>query len=312
MSETTSGKMTIQNALRTNERLAALEIGRTYKEMVAAIRSDLAKLYERYSVAGELTHAEMSKYNRLASLERQIINEIRPAMRANTRLMEKLAQVQYEESFYRHAWDIDQKVGVSLRWGSLNPKTIEAAVRSPLRELSERALSQQTWVRIDRAITAGLVRGVGLPEMMRDVRAASDLSKADAMRIVRTEAHRAREQGNYDVTMEAVEQGVKLKRRWQAQLDDRTRDSHASLDGEEVGPDEPFSNGLMMPGDPTGAAEETINCRCGVIDIIEGYEPELRRTREEGIQPYQNFSDWASEHGITGSRYGQEYNFTRR
>jgi uncharacterized protein with gpF-like domain len=148
--------------------------------------------------------------------------------------------------------------------------------------------------------------------MMREVAGSVDLTKAETMRILRTEAHRARELGNYSVSEAAAEQGVIFTRRWVAALDDKTRASHASLDGQEVGLEERFSNGLLYPGDPVGDAAETINCRCDVIDVIKGYEPELRRTREEGIQPYQTFETWAKDHGVTGSRYGEEYNYTRR
>jgi hypothetical protein len=72
---------------------------------------------------------------------------------------------------------------------------------------------------------------------------------------------------------------------------------------EEVGINEPFSNGDDYPSD--------INCRCTVIDVIEGLEPELRRTREDGVQPYQTFATWADAHGVDGSRYGERYDYTR-
>ena len=39
-------------------------------------------------------------------------------------------------------------------------------------------------------------------------------------------------------------------------------DRHMGLDGEEVGIDEPFSNGLMYPGDEAGEADQVINCMC--------------------------------------------------
>jgi hypothetical protein len=41
------------------------------------------------------------------------------------------------------------------------------------------------------------------------------------------------------------------------------------------------------------------NCRCGIRMDIEGYSPELRRSREQGIIPYQTYSDWESENGPT-------------
>lgn len=44
----------------------------------------------------------------------------------------------------------------------------------------------------------------------------------------------------------------------------RPRASHASMNGETVGIDEAFSNGMSWPGDPAGGADEVAGCMCGV------------------------------------------------
>ena len=41
--------------------------------------------------------------------------------------------------------------------------------------------------------------------------------------------------------------------------------SHQKVDGEIRELDEPFSNGLMFPGDPAGGAAEVVNCRCALL-----------------------------------------------
>jgi len=48
-----------------------------------------------------------------------------------------------------------------------------------------------------------------------------------------------------------------------------TRESHAAQDGQIVNYNEPFDNGLMYPHDPSGPAEEVINCTCALAPIIE-------------------------------------------
>jgi uncharacterized protein with gpF-like domain len=78
--------------------------------------------------------------------------------------------------------------------------------------------------------------------------------------IARTEVHNATQFG----TVEGYKQAGFTMKIWVAVLDGATRDSHASVDGEEVPIDATFSNGLMFPGDPKGPAEEVINCRCVV------------------------------------------------
>jgi uncharacterized protein with gpF-like domain len=52
---------------------------------------------------------------------------------------------------------------------------------------------------------------------------------------------------------------------WLTQQDDRVRDSHAEIDGETVGLDDVFSNGLECPGDENGDPEDVINCRCSLL-----------------------------------------------
>jgi hypothetical protein len=63
----------------------------------------------------------------------------------------------------------------------------------------------------------------------------------------------------------AEESGINrqdIRKVWRATKDSRTRDTHAALDGESVGVDERFSNGLLYPGEPGGDPAEVINCRC--------------------------------------------------
>jgi hypothetical protein len=43
------------------------------------------------------------------------------------------------------------------------------------------------------------------------------------------------------------------------------------------------------------------------VGKIKGYEPKSRRIRDEGIQPYKTFTDWAKEKGLSRNIYGQTY-----
>lgn len=87
----------------------------------------------------------------------------------------------------------------------------------------------------------------------------------NAMRITRTEAHRISQQAAYDALKKAKDNGADVVKQWDATLDKRTRPSHARVDGEIRELDEPFSNGLMKPGDPNGRVAEVINCRCQLL-----------------------------------------------
>ena len=42
----------------------------------------------------------------------------------------------------------------------------------------------------------------------------------------------------------------------------------------------------------SGIASFDINCRCTTEMVVEGLEPELRRVRDEGAQPYLTYEEW--------------------
>lgn len=87
-----------------------------------------------------------------------------------------------------------------------------------------------------------------------------------AMTIARTELGTAMNHGHDIGARQAAEEyGLELEKGWASAGDDRVRASHAELHGVFVSMDEPFANGLMYPGDPSGPAEEVVNCRCVLV-----------------------------------------------
>lgn len=77
--------------------------------------------------------------------------------------------------------------------------------------------------------------------------------------IARTEVIGASNAGN---SFAADQTGLKLNKEWLATRDDRTRETHETIDGEKQVKSDLYSNGLMFPGDPNGEAKEVIQCRC--------------------------------------------------
>lgn len=115
---------------------------------------------------------------------------------------------------------------------------------------------------VDRIAYAGFESGKGVPEIAKEI--MKDLNITEryrAERIARTEVISA---SNSSSQAGAQATGLELDKEWIAYIDENTRDSHRDLNGAKVDINEQFSNGLDVPGDPSGAADEVINCRCTV------------------------------------------------
>lgn len=74
----------------------------------------------------------------------------------------------------------------------------------------------------------------------------------------------AENKARLDGMYRAEDMGNSITKIWMATLDNRTRDSHARLDGAEISLDDAFDNGLQRPRDPDGSFAEICNCRCSL------------------------------------------------
>ncbi len=127
--------------------------------------------------------------------------------------------------------------------------------------------------RVTNNISRGMAQGSSYAEIARNIERGmiGDYSKVnggamyDAYRIARTEGHRITNAATHDAQVKAKDAGADVVKQWDAAMDRRTRKSHARVDGEIREIDEPFSNGLMYPGDSAGSAAEVINCRCACL-----------------------------------------------
>lgn len=122
-------------------------------------------------------------------------------------------------------------------------------------------ISQTSIKDIDRVLTEGINQGLGVEEIIARLE-NSDIPEWRAKMIVRTESARAT---NFTQVAAADDQDYEMEKQWIAIEDNRTRlthSNHGGVDGERKPLYEPYSNGLMFPGDPRGGGAEVINCRC--------------------------------------------------
>lgn len=95
-----------------------------------------------------------------------------------------------------------------------------------------------------------------------------------ARAIAQTEMISASNQASTDAADKITSaNGLKYRKYWSTSGLPGIRETHLqaeSYSDERNGlePDEAFQNGLLYPGDPNGAAEEVINCRCTIMQEI--------------------------------------------
>lgn len=137
-------------------------------------------------------------------------------------------------------------------------------------------------------VAGQVVQGVNLGEDIRAISARVDnvLSTTDTARwpnratvVARTESIGALNAGRADAFQAVAEEvGRPFEKVWLATSDGRTRPSHVAADGQRVGVDDSFVVGgaaLDFPGDPSGPAEEVIQCRCTMLLVEPGEDTDL-------------------------------------
>lgn len=277
-------------------------IVRGYREGLTNIRKDINLLYEKHAKDGKLSMADLSKYNRLTNLEKNIADNLKTAYDVQVKTTKKAVKGAFESSFYYSTFELEQEAKIPLMFGLLKKEAVNAVVEGPHRwPQIAKGHTKLTNAKIRNQIMQGVVQGKDVGQVTKAVAKEMNIAASKACRIVRTETHRAQNQGSLDSFMEASKKGVLIKKVWVATLDERTRASHRVMDGQIVEVNEDF----IMPGDIkasapglSGSASGDINCRCTIRAEVVGFTPQARRARGDGIIPQQTYQQWAKSKGI--------------
>lgn len=286
---------------------------RLYGTALYEIRRILKELYDKHSVDGKLTNAQMTKYNRLKSVQDQVEGILEKKLKEVDSLTRTLTKEQYQEAFYRHAYAIDQSGGMSLNWGLVPEEAVEEAMKSPFSKLSSsKALRESRTATVEKVrqeIGLSIIRGDSYEVLGNRIDSilgitvsgnkATHTGKGASYRslmVARTEGQRVLVDGHEKATAKAREMGCDIETIWDATLDGRTRPSHGALDGK---PKDDPDKGWFVPeigwvSAPlhSGVAGFDINCRCRTRDQVKGYPPQERYVRGDGTKPYETYDQW--------------------
>lgn len=293
-------------AVLSNEKKYNNRVQKVLADALTEIRGEMSKIYSKYAKNGILTRAEMTKYNKYITMEKEMIKILDPAIVKVITQIKRLGPDQYNQAFFHYAWAIDQASGINISWGTINQDTIRElySITNPKNiEMAEALHNYGPKARryLRNALLQNLPIGKSYASMIKDIRNGLNKTYNEAIRIIRTEGQRALNKGQDDLYLRALGKGIEGKIIWDATLDGKTRITHRQMDGVAKSEDGYFYGAIGKATRPLDEvnlpAEEVINCRCRERFEIEGYAPQLRRTREQGIIPYQTYEQWENNYG---------------
>ena len=125
-----------------------------------------------------------------------------------------------------------------------------------------RGINETTRDKIASALADGIEAGESTAQLVKRIQQhLPDMQAERAAAIATSEAHTSMQAGSFA----QMQYGGCTTKTWITAGDEDVRDSHRSQNGVTVPIDQPFPNGLMYPGDPSGSPGEIINCRCDMI-----------------------------------------------
>lgn len=158
--------------------------------------------------------------------------------------------------------------------------------------------------KITSALISGILQGKSINKLADSFYVVMGRNRASAIRNARTSLTSAMNGGRQTTAERALKMGIHNKKKWLSVGDERTRFSHAMLNGQIREIDQVFSNGLMYPADPSGSPAEVYNCRCKRLYVNPKYEDTTSNeiysawenmSPEEQKAEIKNFNAWVNQ-----------------
>lgn len=278
----------------------ARQIRKVYKKAAEDLQKKMAEFTKRHSAKqkemlakmenGELTKAAYDSWMRgqvfigkqWQSKIDQTVKIMQNANKEASLLIGKNRLNVFAENFNHAAYELEKRAGGVVSFNLFNDKSVARLLKQKPKMLPEWKIDEEKdykWNRqkVENSITQGIIQGKRIDEITDDLVDNLCTQNNNRMRtFARTSMTGAQNAGRQELMEEADDEGIKVKKQWVATLDNRTRDTHADLDGQTVDIDQPFEvDGMeiMFPGDPACAFPELVyNCRCSMIEVYEGIE----------------------------------------
>lgn len=269
-----AGEATVETALEGRTRRFEETVSRALRR---AIRAGTRSLGEVLTAGGWQHLQEASEQSTAVSIDDLAAIEAAWQQELLTTVDPAIARL-YEEGA-ADARDLLEELAEEVPVGFVDQRTLAAEVYLSQADNRLRGVGTELWRRTRLELNTGLAAGESIDDLAKRVRGVLAATDVRAKTIARTEVIGATNAGSL-AQMQAAGDAAPVAKTWLATKDSRTRLSHRAADGQTVALDESFTVGgsrLRHPGDPAGAAEEVINCRCTLLyelaDEFEGDVP---------------------------------------
>lgn len=285
-----------------------------YKEAEAKLSDYLSRFEEKDRIhaeavrRGEETDADYREWRRGQMLVgkrwQELVNTLAEDYRNTDRIAASIVNSYLPDAYALNhdyaTFQVEQGSRVDTSYTLYDRATVERMLRDQQDLLPKAKVDgkkDKAWNRkhISSAITQGVLQGESLDKVARRLRSVAEMDHRAAMRTARTAMTSAQNVGRVDAYRRAEGMGIHVRKQWLATLDGRTRHSHRRLDGEVVGMEENFSNGLRYPGDPeSGRGSEVYNCRCTLVPVVDGVDQSsaIRNSKLGGM----DYEEWKDKH----------------
>ena len=206
--------------------------------------------------------------------------------------MSALLSPELEDLIGEWASEIFDELGVDAAFNLQNPIVREHL--EYMRVNKVKGITDTTYKALTKNLSEGVKAGESIPSLAKRVSQTFDVAKTSrAETIARTEVIGS---SNFATTEAHRQSGVVTTRAWLATLDDRVRDYHADMNGQERAIDKPFTAGdgstAMHPGS-FNVPEHDINCRCTTVAKIK--DPKgMWLSEEEQVRRWKAFDERAT------------------
>ena len=298
---------TMQKA--TEKRLKALEkeLKKLYTSCYSKNKRDFEVKLNKLLKNKKLTVKEQNEIldilERLKGIMKQLATEIKNAnVTASNMINGEMVNVYYD-NYNFGGYLVENASGVNCRYNVYNNNAIKKLLADNVNPFTLITLDESKDLDIifrllKRQFAAAIINGESINDIAKRVKAATEKNMNDSIRIARTETTRIMSMGRQDAFKYGENIGLKLKKKWVATADGRTRDRHLSLMGEMVGLDERFSNGLEYPGAFGGSAKEVCNCRCTHVVEFEGIEKTAEEMELDAKLKDLTYQEWKKRNDL--------------